>query len=195
MPRPPEYDREDVLEKAMNLFWERGFNSVSMPELSEAMDMRPGSIYAAFKNKESLLMATMDMYASAAGTCCDLIVKENEREREVIKAVFDFIIDEMAVQKIRRGCLLVNIFLELSTVNESIGEHARKHLEQTKEFIRQRLQKAQESGELSAEKSVNELTSFLFGIFYSLRVMGKARAPKEELEAVTRQALSYVFDS
>lgn len=193
MGRPQKFERLDVVERAMHLFWERGFNEASMTALLQTMDIRPGSFYRIFGSKEELLLACMEHYSAMAGQCCTTIVAESDSEREVITAVFQFIINEMAQHETRRGCLLVNIFLELSTVHHVIGTRARELLEQTREFIRSRLQIAQTSGELTSDESVDDLTTFLFGTFYALRVMGKAGASRQELDVVCHHSIGHVF--
>ena len=67
MPRMAAYDRQDCLEKAVTLFWEKGFHATSLKDIEHALDMRPGSIYAAFGNKESLYSQALDLYAGTMG--------------------------------------------------------------------------------------------------------------------------------
>ena len=62
MPRPIQFNRPDALEQSMNLFWENGYTNTSLQQLGERMDMRPGSLYAAFKNKRQLFFETLDLY-------------------------------------------------------------------------------------------------------------------------------------
>ena len=62
MPRTPQFHRETALNNALQLFWRQGYHATSMKDIEEAMDMRPGSIYAAFGNKESLFKEALDSY-------------------------------------------------------------------------------------------------------------------------------------
>ena len=54
MSRTALYNRHDALERALQLFWQKGFHATSLKDIEQALDMRPGSIYAAFGNKEGL---------------------------------------------------------------------------------------------------------------------------------------------
>ena len=63
MARPAQFERDDVLEKAMQVFWEQGYNATSMASLVDATSLKPGSIYAAFDSKEGLFLAALDHYA------------------------------------------------------------------------------------------------------------------------------------
>ena len=64
MARPIEYDRDKVLDKAMQTFWEQGYCATSMSTLVETTDLKPGSLYAAFESKEGLFLATLDRYGA-----------------------------------------------------------------------------------------------------------------------------------
>ncbi|MGU0800458.1 helix-turn-helix domain-containing protein, partial [Pseudomonas aeruginosa] len=51
MPRPARHDRQQALDRAVDLFWERGYHATSMKHIEQALDMRPGSLYATFGSK------------------------------------------------------------------------------------------------------------------------------------------------
>ena len=70
MGRTATYDRDAVLKAAMELFWARGYHTTSLKDLERALDMRPGSIYAAFGSKEALFRAALDRYATAGRSAC-----------------------------------------------------------------------------------------------------------------------------
>ena len=62
MTRMPAYDRDAALEAAIRLFWAKGYHATSLKDLENALNMRPGSIYAAFKSKQALFLAAMERY-------------------------------------------------------------------------------------------------------------------------------------
>ena len=63
MPRQPLYDRQQALDQAVQLFWQQGFHATSIKDVERALDMRPGSIYAAFGSKSRLFQDALDRYA------------------------------------------------------------------------------------------------------------------------------------
>jgi len=63
MPRQPLHDRQRSLGRAVDIFWAQGFHATSLKDLERALDMRPGSIYAAFGSKEGLFNEALDRYA------------------------------------------------------------------------------------------------------------------------------------
>ena len=87
----------------------------------------------------------------------------------------------MTAEEKPKGCLLLNVLLELSTIDDAAGERVRGHLSGIQDAIRDALKNAQGAGELSAGKKVHEAAVFLMGSIFSLRVMGRARATREDL--------------
>lgn len=74
MARPAIHDREEALTRALRLFWAQGFHATSLKDIERALDMRPGSIYAAFGSKEGLYRAALDRYAADARAQLDAAV-------------------------------------------------------------------------------------------------------------------------
>ena len=66
MPRATLHNRQDSLERALQLFWRKGFHATSLKDLEKALDMRPGSIYAAFGSKDALFQESLERYARMA---------------------------------------------------------------------------------------------------------------------------------
>ena len=67
MARIARYDRQSALDKAVVLFWQKGYHNASIKQIEHALDMRPGSIYAAFGSKDGLFLEALACYAKASG--------------------------------------------------------------------------------------------------------------------------------
>lgn len=193
MPRPSEFVREDVMESAMILFWEKGYQATSMSDLSRAMDLRPGSIYGAFGSKHELLMELIEFYVEKVAEKVQATFAEAPSEREGFRRMFHSMIGDMVCDEKPRGCLLINLLIELSTIDEKAAARLRSHLDQKRKFFEAILVVARQKGTLKNQNSDHDLALFLMGTVYSIRVMGKARAPRCELEIFCDQALEHVF--
>ncbi len=193
MARPQQFDREVVLQKAMQLFWQQGYAATSMSELIAAMDMRPGSIYSAFENKQALLLEVLDYYSQQGHAQVCLVLDEAKSSREAFARLLASMVHEMTCETPAKGCLIVNMLLELSNVNEEAGAHLRRHLQATKDLFRQALVKADEAGELRPGQNPDVAAVFLLGTVYSLRVMGRAAASQEEMRILCDQSIHHVF--
>ncbi len=78
MSRTALYNRQEALERALNLFWKKGFHATSLKDIEEALDMRPGSIYAAFGSKDGLFQEALDYYARLGLTELERILSHHE---------------------------------------------------------------------------------------------------------------------
>lgn len=193
MGRPQEFERDKVLGKAMELFWEKGYGATSMADLVEAMNLRPGSIYGAFGSKGGLLMAVIDAYGEESLEAIrDALSKAGGLEKG-LDGLFRKMIAEMVAEDRPKGCLLMNVLLELSTIDDAAGERVRGYLFAMQDVLKEALKEAQKTGGLSPGKKIHEVAVFLMGTIYSLRVMGRARSTKRDLDSVRRQALEHAF--
>lgn len=195
MGRPLQFDRETAMLKAMQYFWERGYGATSMSELSEAMDMRPGSIYAAFGSKRELLFETINFYATTGQTKVKEILEHGTVVKDQVEVVLKLMIDEMSCQKVAHGCLLVNLLLELGSIDDEARVLVQKHLRKMKGIFQKALRRAQENGEIPPEKDLSVQATFLMGSVYSLRIMARAGASLKELRTMKSETLRHIFDS
>ncbi|SIS73709.1 TetR/AcrR family transcriptional regulator [Neptunomonas antarctica] len=77
MSKQAKFNRDEVIEKAKNLYWEKGYHATSMRNLQDVVDMRPGSIYAAFGSKDNLFKETLNRYAEVgAENLADCMTQE-----------------------------------------------------------------------------------------------------------------------
>ncbi|MDF1657536.1 MAG: TetR/AcrR family transcriptional regulator [Verrucomicrobiales bacterium] len=193
MGRTAEFERDLVLEQAMEVFWERGYYGSSIGDLKSAMGLNPGSIYAAFGSKEKLLLACLEHYSSMAQARFRDIERSSSSAKEAFLKIFDSIINQMDSEQTCRGCLIINTLLELASHEGAGGSAARQYLETNREIFSEILEDAKITGELKSSRPVDEIAAFLLGTVFSLRVMGKAKAEKETLESIRDQSLNQVF--
>ncbi|WOO42305.1 TetR/AcrR family transcriptional regulator [Rubellicoccus peritrichatus] len=195
MARPAKFDREIVLQRAMRLFWERGYNATSMSDLIDAMDMRAGSIYSTFGSKQTLLLEVLDYYAEHGHDEIRSLLQKTASKREAFSKVFACLIGEMTCEPRSKGCLLINMLLELSNIDEQAGARVKEHLQSMKEIFKQALIAAEQSGEMRPGQNPEDSATFLIGTVYSLRVMGRAAVAKADMEVLSDQAINHVFGS
>ncbi|MEJ2509486.1 MAG: TetR/AcrR family transcriptional regulator [Gammaproteobacteria bacterium] len=190
MARPTEFKREEVLERAMQAFWDHGYLGTSMADLVEVTDLRPGSLYAAFGSKEGLFLAALDHYGEATAARLARMLAEAESPLEGIRAHFRQLAADAARPRGRRSCLLVNTVLELSRQNEAIQERVNRHLENIEGLIRGALEEAHASGELARGKDPAALAAFLMVNIWGLRVFAGTSPKPARATAVVDQLLT-----
>ena len=128
MPRPREFEPEQVLDTAMREFWARGYRATSVDDLVRATGVKPGSLYSAFPGgKHALLMGSLDRYSR-------LVVPEKLGDLAgpgaslaEVRAYFDGLVSDLLSPEGRQGCLLVNSAIENAAVDPEVAAVVRGH--------------------------------------------------------------------
>ncbi len=143
MPRKPEYDRNDLIDRARDLFWRRGWAGTSLKNLEASLQMRPGSFYAAFGSKDALFELALDKYAKDGL----LRLKTLADKHGPIKALQCF--PEMAIDNDdapAKACMLAKTVLELHARDHPLADRANEHLLKMEEKFAELFQQAQSAG-------------------------------------------------
>src|SRR5690242_19926669 len=104
--RPRAFDPDKALDRALNVFWRKGYEGASLPDLTRAMGINRPSMYAAFGNKESLFRKAMDRYIKGPASYARQALDE-PTARAVVDRLFEGMLDSMANPRNPRGCLVV----------------------------------------------------------------------------------------
>ncbi|OOZ71404.1 hypothetical protein BOW49_12675 [Solemya velum gill symbiont] len=189
MGRPAQYQRDEVLEKAMEAFWDGGYTATSMAQLVKATNLKPGSLYSAFKSKEDLFFAVLGYYAEHNNLRFKEALSENESPLDAIRSFFNLFANMITDPESRRGCLLINTILELARKDDDVRERVTKYLDANEELFRQALVSAQEKGELSSDRDPGAIAAFLMTNIWGLRVLAGTAPEKERTQAIVDQLL------
>ena len=171
MARPAQFDRDTILDKAMETFWENGYCATSMANLVETTDLKPGSLYAAFESKQGLFLATLDRYGMGSAEKLRLHLERAESPLKAIETYFDQLVEGIEQRSGKNSCFLVNTVLELSRRDDNIREHINKHFGQIESAFRNALIDARETGELDPGTDCEALAAFLMNNIWGLRVL------------------------
>lgn len=147
MPRKPNYDRDELITRARDLFWKRGWAGTSLKDLEAVLQMKPGSFYAAFGSKEALFKLAMDKYASDGRER----LKELAQNLGPIKALQQF--PEMVVENDAapaKACMLSKTLLELHAHNHPLAHDANLHLLKMEAHFAELFQRAQSAGDIDS---------------------------------------------
>lgn len=185
MARTIEFDRDYVLEKAMNTFWQNGYSMTSIPDLVDSTKLNPGSIYAAFKSKEGLFLETLEFYGQRSIAKLKQFMKESDSSLAGIEAFLEAI----SKNKDARGCLMVNTVLEMSSHNKKVQAQANRQLQAVEDELVKGLQQAQAMGEIPENKKPEDLAKFLMVNIWGLRVLVKTNPDSESADIVLQQIL------
>lgn len=188
MARPREFDRNEVIEKAMQVFWTKGFERTSVRDLVAAMGINRGSLYDTFGDKEALYLTALERYCSSkvrpmpAG--CD-----GEAALNVIRRYFETVADAGPRAR-KRGCFISNTITEFSSRGSAITQTARAGVERTEAALAKLVIQAQAEGDIRRSHDPHKLARFLTSSLNGLRLMAKTGIARAELDDIVDVTLS-----
>jgi len=192
MPRLKEFNPNEALEKAMHVFWHKGYEATSMEDLLTAMDINRGSLYATFGDKHELFMQTMDLYCSGgSGVGSKLSILSQPGPalpliRQFIGAMMEFGLADPQ----RRGCLIANTAMELAPHQIDVAKKISARLQSLEEAFFKLLTRAASEGELARNKNPRALARVLVTMMQGTIVMIKAGTPADVVRQTAETALS-----
>ncbi|MFJ6718975.1 MULTISPECIES: TetR/AcrR family transcriptional regulator [unclassified Streptomyces] len=189
MPRPREFEPEDVLNQAMLRFWERGYRATSIEDLVKATGVKPGSLYGAFPGgKHTLFLKALERYSK-------LVVPGKLGELEApdasvteIRGYFDGLVQDLLSPEGRQGCLLVNTAIERAAEDDEAAAVVRGHLARLERCMTHALGNAVRRGQVRASLDPVGSAKLLVATCQGLMVVGKANPDETLLRAIVDNA-------
>lgn len=184
-----QFNQEEVLERAMEVFWQKGYEGTSVQDLTSATGLGRGSLYGAFGDKEQLFLKVLDRYADKFQA---EIVKQLDRPDpyQALEGMFEVMIERMSNPKYPRGCLNANTSVAMGGKSEIIDRKIAERLGGLESAIYQVLRKAQGSEKLSQDTDIRALARFLVGVSLGMAVLNKTFADPSVIRDVAKVALS-----
>lgn len=180
MGRQANYDRHEVLEKAMNLFWSKGYHATSLKDLENALDMRPGSIYAAFGSKEALFEEALNLYAERArNQLADLLANAPTPVAGLATHVRNLGAANHGGSS--RACMLVKTLLETPDDDPVIRRAAERLLNDTETAFADAFRAAREGGMIGADAEPDRLAMRLQSEIFGLRAYAQRTDAEERI--------------
>jgi TetR/AcrR family transcriptional regulator, transcriptional repressor for nem operon len=174
--RPKTFDEKQVLEKAMELFWLRGYRGLGLRELLEHLRISRQSLYDTFGNKRALFLRTIEHYRATQLSRALALLEREGSPLDNVRAVLGFF-EELALDHRCRGCLVANALVEVDPTDREISDLLGETLEMLRAGLERALREAQRRGELAAGKGPLELSRALVNAMVGLAVTGKLPLP------------------
>lgn len=190
MPRVKQFDEAEILNKAMELFWEKGFHATSMQDLVSHLGINRASLYDTFGSKEALFQNAVEHYIEVSGSCIRTLFAEENDVRVGLKKLFDMAINESLCDLSKKGCFVVNTTTELIPGDEAIQEMLQKNRENMEAVFVDYIQKGIDKGQIDASKNAQDVGLMFFGLYNGLRVLAKVDPTSESLKKMATAGLS-----
>ena len=187
--RPREFDEQEVLERAMRLFWLRGYHGLGLSELVKEMGISRQSLYDTFGSKRELFIRAVERYRETQLAEALGLLQREGSPIENVRALLRFF-EQLALDRSCRGCLVANTLVELGPHDEEIATLLEELLSVLQRAIEGALQQARERGELSPSKSPRELSRALTNAIIGISVTGKLPIGRSALTDIHAGTLS-----
>jgi AcrR family transcriptional regulator len=186
--RPRNFDIDDALEKAMRVFWKKGYEGTSLPDLTEAIGINRPSLYAAFGKKEDLFNKALDLYRAEPASYVNRALEE-PTAYEVFKALLDGVIDLLCDAKNPGGCFFVQGALACSSQSENVRLEVASRRAAGERDIQRRFERSALEGDLPVGYDARELAGFAVTMMWGMSVRAAGGASRKDLQRAAAIAL------
>ncbi len=188
--RPREFDLDEALERALELFWRKGYDGTSMADLTATLGITRASLYAAFGSKEGLFRQVMDRYEARAGAY-RLAADKAQTALEVVRHLLTGPVELHGNKKNPPGCLGVQGALACGLESLAVRDDLASRRRRGEAAIRKRLLRAASEGDLAGDSDPADLARYLSALIYGMAVLAAGGADRKELQGVADVALRH----
>lgn len=180
-PRNREFDRDEVVLKAMTVFRDQGYEATSMQDLVDRMGINRFSLYATFNSKHDLFIAALEEYFNRVAVPFFDRLKDSKSGLKRIEMVLLELVSRIKSGESSNGCLLCNTIAELGAMTDArTGKILKKYLKLVEDDFRAAIERAKELGELppgvDASRHAKVLATYSTGLLSVAKVMSKRKA-------------------
>ncbi|MEU0386565.1 TetR/AcrR family transcriptional regulator [Streptomyces chartreusis] len=175
MARPRQFDEQDAVARATDLFWRRGYNATSVRDLGDELKLTPSSLYRTFTDKHTLFLRALDHYrATESAEAEQRLGADGRPVRVLLRDWMLWLVTCRTDGEAGRGCFVVNTATELGATDDQVHERTEAAFEVTQQSLRSLLRAGRLGGELPADLDIDAAVELLFTTVLGLRVRERA---------------------
>lgn len=190
MAREKAFDKDEVLRKALNLFWEKGYNATSMQDLIDGLGISRSSLYDTFGDKRSLYVQALEAYRQTASVPLVQLIDNATDIRQFLKRLFSTTIRECTSADGSKGCFVTNAAVELAPHDDDIAKFVQEDQNSIEDALTRAFDKAQADGQITSKESPRSLARFILNTITGLRIVAKSHAGKKKYDDIVQVTLS-----
>lgn len=177
--RTKEFEPEVALTRALDLFWERGYEKTSLQDLVDRMGIGRRSLYDTFGDKHTLFLRALERYAAHQGSVQLEIIDRAADARRAVRLLLEMSLAEGLV--LRRGCLAVNTATEATTEDREASALVQRQFTEARQLLGDLIDRGRREGSITAAGDGAALTAAVFNAWLGLRVRVRSGASLDEL--------------
>ncbi|WP_106190630.1 TetR/AcrR family transcriptional regulator [Umezawaea tangerina] len=186
--RPREFDLDQALDRAVEVFWRQGYEATSLADLTAAMKIGKPSLYAAFGNKEQLFRRVLDRYSEGPGSYAVRALEE-PTARKVVEAFLKGAVEATTRPQCPHGCLGVQAALAASDDGVAVHDLLTAWRDSARAMLEVRFRAALAEGDLTKGADPARLARYVMTLSFGLAVQAAGGAEADELLGVVEEVL------
>ncbi|BBI33529.1 TetR/AcrR family transcriptional regulator [Cohnella abietis] len=194
MARPREFDQNEVLEKATELFWVKGYERTSIADLVSHTKVHRGSLYDTFGDKYQLFLACLGRVQQINYEFVFNILSGPDDPKKILRLFFEKTIDRALNENDKglKGCFMTNIAMDMTVLDPNVASHVEAFNSKLESIFHNLLQQLQHNGNLASKYTVSELARFLVNTRHGLYITAKTTTDRQVLQSICNVALSFL---
>jgi TetR/AcrR family transcriptional repressor of nem operon len=192
MPWEKAFDLDEATDKAIAVFWQKGYEATSISDLVAGMEINKGSLYNAFGSKKALFDRALLRYDQNNRQKFLRELEALEDPRVAIATLFDGLIAETGADIENRGCFLINTALELPNQTADVKNMVTSALYEFEGFFKRMILKGREKGSIPADIDAEAASKSILALVVGLRVLARGTYDAESLRGLKAGAMKLI---
>ncbi|HEY8780235.1 MAG TPA: TetR/AcrR family transcriptional regulator [Mucilaginibacter sp.] len=190
MARTKDFDENEVLSKAIDIFWHKGYNGTSMQDLVDGLGISRSSLYDTYGDKHTLFIKALESYQNNISGKVNAVINSTGSAKETIKKLLEFITGELLGDQKHKGCFMVNAEVEVAPHDQEVNQLVCQNDQQVEDAFYLIIKKGQDSGEITNKQDARALARFTFNTVKGIRVTAKSITDKAVFDDIIRLAMA-----
>ena len=176
MPRFKQFNEEEALIKAMELFWEKGYNSTSLSDLTAYLGISKGSFYDTFHSKREIFDKALDFYRTGNVKALQALLDSEPDVKKGLRKLFELNVDRSFASTMRKGCLMANTCAEMAGEDQKI----KGFMDENNKTVYNIIYCYIEKGGFNKDKNLKVITNLLMTLLTGISIESKYKKDKNQ---------------
>lgn len=190
MARTKDFDEQEVLAKAIQVFWLKGYKGTSMQDLIDALGISRSSLYDTYTDKHTLFVKALEAYREKASGNIKGIINGGLSAKETLRRLLELTSADLLDDNQQKGCFLLNAGVEVASIDPTVGSMICENDREMEAAFCQVIQQGKDSGEIQNAKDAKALARFIFNSVKGMRVSAKSGADPATFSDIISLTLS-----